>query len=445
MQKIQINEFGPISEAEIAVDQVLLLIGEQASGKSTTAKLIYFFHLLPDMLWLTASQENQSKKIISIFEEQVTKRFVEYFGTSLPPSNFKIKYDYATDDTRSIQLAINKGKIRTKVSDSFRSQLSSERFVKLLADFKKYARSSNLQDALYQEQARRDVDEFISGLLGNRQRLFYPAGRSVAVNYPDSVKLTFFSNLRTTTNRNQRGNEQTIDLALMSEFVQQSERLKDKFLNHDFSILAKERSVTDDSTGAETLAIAIEKITKILRGKYRQDASGEKIYFSDNKYVFLREASSGQQEVVRLVQDIFLILLNREKAFRVIEEPEAHLWPMAQKNLIELMSMMLNQTDSQLVITTHSPYTLSVFNNLLYATHVATADPESTTEITEIIRESCWLNPTTFNAYMLKDGYCQSIVNRELGLIGQNFLDQISEELGDEFDQMYGLHARVFA
>lgn len=46
---------------------------------------------------------------------------------------------------------------------------------------------------------------------------------------------------------------------------------------------------------------------------------------------------------------------------------------------------------------------------------------------------------------MLKDGHCHSIMNKELGLIGQNFLDEISEELGDEFDKLYGLHAKVYA
>lgn len=444
MQKIQIKEFGPIVEAEVAVDKTLLLIGEQASGKSTTAKLLYFFHLLPDILWLIASEESQPKRIISLFEEQVTKRFTEYFGLGTLPADFKIKYDYAIDETRSIQLSVNKGQVHTRVSDSFRSQIASERFIKLITDFKRYSRSSNLQDALYQEQARREVDEFISGLLGNRQRLFYPAGRGVAVNYPDSVKLTFFGNLASDYRTRKRG-EQTIDLALMTEFIQQSERLKDKFLNHDFSSLTKEKIDINNSISASICSMAIEKIAKILRGKYRQDAAGEKIYFSDNKYVFLRDASSGQQEVVRLVQDIFLTLLNQEKAFRVIEEPEAHLWPMAQKYLIELMAMMLNQTDSQLVITTHSPYTLSVFNNLLYATHVVAADPAAAPAIAETIPEICWLNPQTFNAYMLKDGYCHSIVNKELGLIGQNFLDEISEELGDEFDKLYGLHAKVYA
>ncbi|WP_241993488.1 AAA family ATPase [Trichormus variabilis] len=41
MQKIIIKNFGAIQNAEIEVKKILVLIGEQASGKSTIAKLIY--------------------------------------------------------------------------------------------------------------------------------------------------------------------------------------------------------------------------------------------------------------------------------------------------------------------------------------------------------------------------------------------------------------------
>lgn len=43
MEKIIIKNFGPIEDAEIEIRKVLVLIGEQASGKSTIAKLVYFF------------------------------------------------------------------------------------------------------------------------------------------------------------------------------------------------------------------------------------------------------------------------------------------------------------------------------------------------------------------------------------------------------------------
>ena len=50
MQKIIIKNFGAIEYAEIEIKKVLVLIGEQASGKSTIAKLIYFFKSLKENL-----------------------------------------------------------------------------------------------------------------------------------------------------------------------------------------------------------------------------------------------------------------------------------------------------------------------------------------------------------------------------------------------------------
>ncbi|MEM7657450.1 MAG: AAA family ATPase, partial [Bacteroidota bacterium] len=43
MQKIIVRNFGPIREAEVEIKPLTVLIGEQASGKSTIAKLVYFF------------------------------------------------------------------------------------------------------------------------------------------------------------------------------------------------------------------------------------------------------------------------------------------------------------------------------------------------------------------------------------------------------------------
>ncbi len=52
MQKLIIREpFMGVQPCEIEFDRFLLLIGEQASGKSTIAKLIYFFQSLPDVIY----------------------------------------------------------------------------------------------------------------------------------------------------------------------------------------------------------------------------------------------------------------------------------------------------------------------------------------------------------------------------------------------------------
>ena len=48
MQIIEINNFGPVKNARIELHRLTVLIGEQASGKSTIAKLIYFFKSISD-------------------------------------------------------------------------------------------------------------------------------------------------------------------------------------------------------------------------------------------------------------------------------------------------------------------------------------------------------------------------------------------------------------
>ena len=44
LQRLEIKNFGPVKSASIEIRPALILIGQQASGKSTIAKLIYFIH-----------------------------------------------------------------------------------------------------------------------------------------------------------------------------------------------------------------------------------------------------------------------------------------------------------------------------------------------------------------------------------------------------------------
>jgi predicted ATPase len=43
MPRIKIQNFGPLKNVDLEIKDLLLFIGPQASGKSTIAKLIYFF------------------------------------------------------------------------------------------------------------------------------------------------------------------------------------------------------------------------------------------------------------------------------------------------------------------------------------------------------------------------------------------------------------------
>ena len=49
--ELEIKQFGPIKECNLSIKQVTVFTGEQAAGKSTIAKLVYFFLSLRDVLW----------------------------------------------------------------------------------------------------------------------------------------------------------------------------------------------------------------------------------------------------------------------------------------------------------------------------------------------------------------------------------------------------------
>ncbi|MFM6006521.1 MAG: AAA family ATPase, partial [Sphaerospermopsis kisseleviana] len=212
--------------------------------------------------------------------------------------------------------------------------------------------------------------------------------------------------------------------------------------------------IYEETTIKQKLYLINNHIARIIKGEYRIDNRGEKIVFNQEteEYIDLSNASSGQQEVIRILQDIFLNILDDVKVLRIIEEPEAHLFPIAQKELIELLSVMVNHDqDNQLIITTHSPYILTVFNNLLFANRVVEKNPSAESEVAEIIPKDSWLKAEDFSAYSLGNQsvsetthYCQSIFNAEKGTIQQNYLDTVSEILGGDFQTLYSIHARTF-
>ena len=84
MQKIVIKNFGAIPDAEIEIKSILVLIGEQASGKSTIAKLIYFFKSIRDELFNHIYQDNNKDyfDVVSDMIFPIREKFYDFFGSN---------------------------------------------------------------------------------------------------------------------------------------------------------------------------------------------------------------------------------------------------------------------------------------------------------------------------------------------------------------------------
>ncbi|MFN7788404.1 MAG: AAA family ATPase [Pseudanabaena sp.] len=483
MQKIIIKNFGAIEYAEIEIKKVLVLIGEQASGKSTIAKLIYFFKSLRDDIFkkIYLDQESVTFSQFNDIDQPLAKKFAAFFGSTSNLPDFEIRYYYNLEEEKYLNLSVDVKKIDShilkKVKSKFSPNFFSNEFKTTISNIK-VELNQNLNaivigsgEEFIQEQKKiQYINKLrfkLIDLFNSRQTnlLFIIAGRNLTVSYSELFEKYLFTSVQDRLEQNRLEDSgfnprtlttNTIDEILMLEFIERVIKIKNIFRRlQSFDGVIKsatEFAYDGDQYVHETqeLNFIKKKLHEILKGEYIFDNLGEKIIVNSKMSVNISNASSGQQDVIRLLQDIFICIIERSQVLRIVEEPEAHLFPVAQKSLIELLALMVNQKDdNQLIITTHSPYVLTVFNNLLFAQRVVDKNPSAEAEVAEIIPKEFWLDPNEFSAYSLGNSsieeepeYCESIFNQQTGAIKQNYLDAVSEMLGGDFNALYSIYTK---
>jgi predicted ATP-dependent endonuclease of OLD family len=462
MQKIIINNFGAVKSAEIDIKKVLILIGEQASGKSTIAKLIYFFRSLRDDLIIQVFKDvekgNFDEK--SDFLEPLCDKFYNLFGSTYHLPSFEITFYYSFENDKYIRLTLNKNKeLALKLSDNF----FDDKFNKIIDGVRILERATIEEQDLVtrlllessKAQSRIKVYNCVQQLfeINQEENVFIVAGRTATVSYSELFENYLFSNIIDKLKENSAQSlhlkTPTIDSELMFNFIKRVIEIKKQMKGQD----ATPHHFRLENKYKKQLELIRNQIILILKGKYEIDSSGEKIILGEKdnlkSFVYLSNASSGQQEVVRILQDLLLIILKGVKTSRIIEEPEAHLFPIAQKQLVELFALMVNQDiDNQLIITTHSPYILAAFNNLLFAKRVIEKNPNAEKEVSEIVAPEFRLDSNEFAAYSLSHSedydYCTSIMS-DRGLISENYLDTVSDILSEDFEVLYDIHSKTYA
>ncbi|MDJ0582762.1 hypothetical protein [Crocosphaera sp.] len=113
----------------------------------------------------------------------------------------------------------------------------------------------------------------------------------------------------------------------------------------------------------------------------------------------------------------------------------------------ELFSLVFNLTEQKngFFITTHSPYILTAFNNLIQAGNARKKiaergnKPKELKKLYSIVSEDKILDIEDFGVYTLENGELRSIIDEENRLIDENIIDEISDEIGYIFDKLVDL------
>lgn len=431
MQKILIKNFGPLEEVNLEVKDLMLFIGPQASGKSTISKGIFFFKSIRDDVLrylLEGLDDGKYEKALGNIGKRIRGKFLEFWGPTAHLGRIFLQYDYGDGKGLSINL---RGKY---VNPTFSPNFMRE-FGRILTEVKRFARDLNTRDKKYMssseflavEVEKRKYYSRIQELVNNlfeddKDLIFIPAGRSLLATLSDQL---------------QSIHPHSIDY-LMRSFIDRINNSKKVFNKSLDDLILEKKKLTYEEIDKEIVELAKEKIFSILKAKYLYDDEGEKLFVDDRTYTKINFASSGQQESIWILNLIFLNILNKKKVFVVFEEPEAHLYPEAQKAIVELITLLVNSEDNQVIITTHSPYVLSSFNNLIYA-HFVGEEQEKFDQIDQLVTEFLWLDPDQVIAYKVARGHVASIMDDQERLIKTEEIDKASEVINETFEKIFNL------
>jgi len=415
-ERLIIENFAGIKHAELDLRPINIFIGEHATGKSVAAKLLYFIKDLPinRVFWISRGQSSGE------FLKSATKDFSRYFSyTMSAASDSRIRYYYDYPNRRKcIEIKI-KHRTTDGVSIKFPTELNHicALYDKDLKDLRRDngieserqgKRLSEKEDRL-ETRAFHDMFAAFKPAIISYQQYFLPAVRSLYA----MIETNPFELIS-------RGAD--LDPYVV-EFGRIYKRLKNDTIEND-------------------LWQVIPNFDELLRGHYKRSQGSEYIEHTDGRTVKLRYLSSGQQELLPYMV-VLADLLGKFPLPKSVyfEEPESHLFPSNQRQIVELAVLAYNKmvNGMQLTITTHSPYILTSLDNLMQAGQLAKNDKVDKTALAKVVKKELWLDPKAVGAWIFEDGECHSIIDQENGLIQASKIDKTSEEIAVQFDKLLDL------
>jgi hypothetical protein len=201
---------------------------------------------------------------------------------------------------------------------------------------------------------------------------------------------------------------------------------------------------------------ANSRIPRYLKGKIISRQNDWMFSFDDDRFLALSELSSGSKETLPILTTLDYYeesrnqrdhlleveLYGEKKLYSyddfTIEEPESSVFPQTQYQLVQEFAALANTVDfiPHFTITTHSPYILSAFDNLIKAGVVGGSSEEHRAAVEKVIEEKYWIKPEDFRAYKIADGKLESIYNEKTGELDADYLDNVSGEIAEEFSNL---------
>lgn len=386
-EKLIIKNFGPIKSMELDLGKITILIGEQASGKSTVAKVLaicrFFSFIVEDSDVPVNHRSAFSQLALDEWDLDEYEQDTSYIHYENPDYSVEIKKSKGGSDD---ELLLFKPTISAK----------SERFKNLLINFEalKPKKASKFEIQTDWSIPHSFLTTDVKSVMNNP--FYFPTERGLQ---------SIFS---------------------LGAGVKE---LGDKLLEQ-LSQLYRISKEFNSPTVVEPLGIEYKNANGV--GYVRQEGT--------DRFFRLSKGASGHQSATPIILAVdYYSTISRKRTF-IVEEPEQNLFPAAQKKLVDFLTASVIEDKHQMLLTTHSPYILSAIENLMYAHKMGTLEDGKYAErVGKIIDEKYWIDQKDVNVYALENGTAKSIVDREEPLIDKEYIDSVSDIMMNEFDLLLAI------
>jgi predicted ATPase len=393
IQKMTIQNFGPISYAEIEIKKVMVLIGEQGSGKSAIIKLISSFMWLEKDFFRSSITEVKSK--FDMYSQIDVKKLLSYYRIE----NYLNEKTFIKYEGTAYQFLFSNNEFTILKSEQNLFIYPQIIYIPAERNFVSYVDKFAFNDFI-----PKGLKDFSDTFTLATKNLDKPSQLPInnAEVYNDG-----FDNLRLKENGTydiklseaSSGFQSAVPIILVSEYLQE------KMKNEDVKKLEQ----------IPNIAPALEYLFKQI-----DDETVEK-------------PDPSWDLALKYLQKI-LNTIQKGAFINIVEEPEQNLFPVSQMELVKrLVAICKKSEHNKLLISTHSPYVLATINNVMLAYKVGKNHPD---EVSSKVSKNVWLHSQAVFAGIVKNGTVEEMIDTDLEMIQVEKLDAVSQIINEEFDYL---------
>ncbi|BBM46866.1 hypothetical protein JMUB3933_0366 [Leptotrichia wadei] len=356
--KLTINNIGKLKNAEVEINGITVIAGENDTGKSTVGKILWSvfngFYKIDEKVYKEKVSELE-KIVDKLMKEngydKITDNFKDFFGIfdrteeKIAIELLKNNKNYSEDE---IKIIINNYKKDLKIGNI-------SNFVQEINDTLKIL-DEEIIKVIISRVMNREFHNQINTVFSKEKRNIGKINFEIKeMNIDLNIENNKISDIRNYFTLN-NGIMYIDNLSILDKYDYEDENHQTHLERNVFS--ENENNVISEIKVQKKLNNIYQKLNNVLSGEILENKNDKLIYRKNGEDIDLKNLSAG----LKTFAIIKMLLQNgtlEENGTIILDEPEIHLHPEWQLKFAELIVLLQKEFSMHILLTTHSPYFVS--------------------------------------------------------------------------------------